>query len=86
MRTAKVMLGLSGLLLMSMVLVSFQAAAHPEASAGGIDTAADHAGLNPNADGMFGAQDKSGGMNGNGIAQQPLRHPLCVPHYNDERD
>ncbi len=35
MRIAKVMLGLSGLLLMSMVLVSFQAAAHPGNSAAG---------------------------------------------------
>ncbi len=76
MRVAKVMLGLSGLLLMSLVLVSFQAAAHPEQSANGLANAPD----DPAIAVATTAASNSNGANVNGVAQEPAHNPTCVGH------
>ncbi len=75
MRVTKVVLGLAAFLLLSLVFVSFQAAAHPEASDAGIDNAPS----DPNFDGLITGFSNSG-ANGNGFAQQPAHNPLCDGH------
>ncbi len=76
MRVTKVMLGLAGFLLLSLIFVSFQAAAHPAQSDAGIDNAP----VDPNFDGLITGSSNSGGKNGNGFAQQPAHNPLCAGH------
>ncbi len=76
MRIAKVMLGLSGVLLMSLVLVSFQAAAHPDASDGGIAEARGQAGTDPPGYGLCTA----GWCTGGPMDQQIAHNPLCSAH------
>ncbi len=76
MRVTKVVLGLAGLLLMSLVFVSFQAAAHPSQSDAGIANAP----VDPNFGGLSRASTESDGANGNAFAQQPAHNPLCGGH------
>ncbi len=76
MRVTKVVLGLAGLLLISLVFVSFQAAAHPSQSDAGIANAP----VDPNFDGLSNGWTNSGGANGNGFTQQPAHNPLCAGH------
>ncbi len=64
MRVTKVVLGLAGLLLISLVFVSFQAAAHPSQSEND-----GKAPVDPNFEGLFNGWTNSGGKNGNGFAQ-----------------
>ncbi len=87
MRIAKVMVCLSGFLLMSLVLVSFQAAAHPEASNAGIAKARGQAGTDPPFDGLdkpFGPYDEFGisdSVIGTKVmAEQIVHNPLCSGH------
>ncbi len=78
MRVTKVVLGLAGLLLMSLVFVSFQAAAHPEASEGGIEKARGEAqaGTNPPLNGLV-----KGGHGSDSVMDQQIAHnPLCGGH------
>ncbi len=78
MRTARVMLGLAGFLLISLVFVSFQAAAHPEASDAGIAKARGQAGTDPPGEGLTkaGFGDPSTWP----MAQQIEHNPLCSGH------
>ncbi len=78
MRVTKVVLGLAGLLLISLVFVSFQAAAHPDASEGGIAKALDKAGEDPPLPGLwkFGEDFK----NARGMVEQVAHNPLCSGH------
>ncbi len=76
MRVTKVVLGLAGFLLMSLIFVSFQAAAHPDQSDAGIDNAP----VDPNLDGLVKGFSKSGGANLNGFLQQPAHNPNCAGH------
>ncbi len=76
MRVTKVVLGLAGLLLISLVFVSFQAAAHPEASEGGIANAREQAGTNPPLNGLV-----KGGHGSDSVMDQQIAHnPLCGGH------
>ncbi len=86
MRIAKVMVCLAGFLLMSLVLVSFQAAAHPEASDGGIEKAREKAGTDLPFAGLdnhfeyddFGITDS---VIGTKVMDQQIAHnPLCSGH------
>ncbi len=63
---------------MSLVLVSFQAAAHPDASDGGIDKAREKAETDPPGKGLT----KAGfGAPGTWPMDQPIAHnPLCSGH------
>ncbi len=76
MRIAKVMVCLAGFLLMSLVLVSFQAAAHPEASNDGIAKARGQAGTDPPGYGLC----KAGWCTGGPMDQQIAHNPLCGGH------
>ncbi len=78
MRIAKVMVCLAGFLLMSLVLVSFQAAAHPAASNDGIANAREKAGTDPPFKGLdrAGFGDESTWP----MAQQIAHNPLCSDH------
>ena len=76
MRVTKVVLGLAGFLLLSLIFVSFQAAAHPDQSDDGIANAP----LNPNGPGLVDAFSNSGGANSNGFNQQPAHNPTCTGH------
>jgi hypothetical protein len=66
---------LAGFLLLSLIFVSFQAAAHPDQ-----DAVKDNAPLNPNFDGLVNALDKSDGANQNGWNQQAVHNPTCGGH------
>ncbi len=82
MRVTKVVLGLAGLLLLSLVFVSFQAAAHPEASNNGIANARDEekAGVNP----PFAGLTKAFGLGSeewwSAMEIQIAHNPLCSGH------
>ncbi len=78
MRVTKVVLGLAGILLISLVFVSFQAAAHPDASDGGIAEARGQAGTDPPFEGL----DKAGFGDESTwpMAQQIAHNPLCGGH------
>ncbi len=78
MRVTKVVLGLAGLLLISLVFVSFQAAAHPAASEDGIDKAREKAGTDPPFKGLdragFGAESTWP------LSRHRAHNPLCSGH------
>ncbi len=80
MRVTKVVLGLAGILLISLIFVSFQAAAHPAASEDGIDKAREKAGTDPPLPGLwkFGPDFK----NARGMAEQVAHNPLCSGHVD----
>ncbi len=81
MRVTKVVLGLAGLLLISLIFVSFQAAAHPEQSAKGLVNAPDDPAM-----AIYDiARLNSGEANTNGIDQVFTRNPTCTLH-TDWRD
>ncbi len=80
MRIAKVMVCLAGFLLMSLVLVSFQAAAHPEASNDGIAKAREKAGVNPPFDGLTMAFGLGSDEWVSAMEIQIAHNPLCGPH------
>ncbi len=86
MRVTKVVLGLAGLLLMSLVFVSFQAAAHPDASDGGIAKAREKAGTDLPFAGLdnhfdydeFGITESEIGTK---VMDEQIAHnPLCSGH------
>ncbi len=80
MRVTKVVLGLAGLLLMSLVFVSFQAAAHPEQSGDGIDEAREQTGMDPPSAGLtkaFGFQTDEWNS---AMDTQIAHNPLCSGH------
>ncbi len=82
MRIAKVMLGLSGLLLMSMVLVSFQAAAHPTQSDDGLANALGNTGA-PVGSHISDVGRANGGFDGEGNGNAGVaiaNNPLCPRH------
>ncbi len=80
MRVTKVVLGLAGILLISLVFVSFQAAAHPSQSEND-----GKAPVDPNLHGLSTASS-NGGANGNGFAQQPAHNPNCAGHPSPGHD
>ncbi len=82
MRVTKVVLGLAGLLLMSLVFVSFQAAAHPEASEGGIKNARAEAqaGTDPPAYGLTKAFGLFSEEWWSAMDTQIAHNPLCSGH------
>ncbi len=80
MRITKVVLGLAGILLMSLVLVSFQAAAHPAASDDGIDKAREKAGVNPPYDGLTEAFGEFSDEWWSAMYTQIDYNPLCGGH------
>ena len=75
MRVTKVVLGLAGFLLLSLIFVSFQAAAHPDG-----DAVKDNAPVNPNGPGLTKANGNSGGANQAGFDIQFVLNPTCGGH------
>jgi hypothetical protein len=82
MRVTKVVLGLAGFLLISLIFVSFQAAAHPDKSDDGLTTAWGNAGrpIGNNIDNTPGVFNGFGG-DSNGNALEAIgNNPLCPIH------
>ncbi len=81
MRIAKVMVCLAGFLLMSLVLVSFQAAAHPEASEeNGIKKAREKTGMDPPGKGITKAFGYESEEWWSAMEIQIAHNPLCSGH------
>ncbi len=80
MRVTTVVLGLAGFLLISLIFVSFQAAAHPEASNDGIAKAREKAGVNPPFDGLTKAFGLESDEWWSAMFIQIDHNPLCSDH------
>ncbi len=84
MRVTKVVLGLAGLLLISLIFVSFQAAAHPAASERGIAKALEQLGGDPPGDPPFDGLTKAFGLFSDewwsAMGIQIDHNPLCSDH------
>ncbi len=79
MRVTKVVLGLAGILLISLVFVSFQAAAHPDQSDDGLANALGNTG--PPVGSHISDQGLENGFEGNGNAGVAIgNNPLCPIH------